>query len=185
MIIIFLDIDGVLFDNPMDGSVHRRVDERLNRIRVEGEIPEPYPDIECDRAAVDLFDPTSLHYLHKLISDINEQTQEEVGIVLSSAWRERRSLKELRDLFEQHAFSKYLIDKTPKLSGQLRGKEIAQWLKEHKAHYDVSAFVILDDWDSGLSANFPEAFVEFNPSKLFTAQEHRKALDIVLRSNKS
>lgn len=179
MVIIFLDIDGVLFYNPMDGRVHERVAERLKGR--ENEISKPYPAIEFDRAAVDLFDETSLHYLDKLIADIAQQTQQEVGIVLSSSWRIGYSLEELQDLFKQHSFSKYLIDKTPQLFSESRGREIAQWLEENKGRFDVAGFVILDDDDSGLSKNFPEAYVEFDFRRLFRAEEHQKALDVVLR----
>lgn len=177
MIIIFLDIDGVLFYNPMDGRVHKRAAERLQGKNV----PKPYPAIEFDRAAVDLFDEASLHYLDKLIADIIQQTQQEVGIVLSSSWRIGYSLEELQDLFKQHAFSKYLIDKTPEFFGKSRGDEIAQWLKENKEQHNVVGFVILDDDDSGLSKNFPEAFVKFDYRRLFKAEEHQQALDVVLK----
>lgn len=163
----------------MDGRVHRRVEERLKGR--EDEVPKPYPMIEFDRAAVDLFDPDSMQHLHKLIEDIIEQTKEEVGVVLSSSWRTGYSLEELQDLFKQHTFSNYLIDKTPNLYSKSRGEEIAQWLEENKERYKVSRFVILDDCDSGLSKNFPEAYVEFDPRKLFTAQEHQQALNIVLK----
>ena len=181
MIIIFLDIDGVLFYNPMDGMVHKRVAERL-----EGkDVPKPYPAIEFDRAAIDLFDKSSLHYFDKLIADIIQQTQQEVGIVLSSNWRIGYSLEELQDLFKQHAFSKYLIDKTPDLEDGLRGGEIAQRLKEHREEYQVSCFVILDDIDSGLSKNFPEAFVKFSHLTLFRDEEYKQALNVVLKGTAS
>lgn len=179
MIIIFLDIDGVLFYNPMDGRVHERVAERL---KGRDDIPKPYPAIEFDRAAVDLFDETSMHHLHKLIADIAEQTQQKVGVVLSSNWRVGYSLEVLQDLFKQHTFAEYLIDKTPELFAESRGQEIAQWLKENKERFNVTGFVILDDDDSGLSKNFPEAYVEFDYRKLFGPEEHKKALDVVLNT---
>jgi len=182
MVIIFLDIDGVIFYNPMDGRVHDRVEARLKGRKHE--FPQGYPMIEFDRAAVDLFDKTSLQYLDKLIEDAGQQTQQEVGIVLSSSWRSRRYLEDIQDLFKQHSFAQYLIDRTPELSyRKSRGDEIAHWLKKNKERYKISSFVVLDDYDCGLSENFPEAFVKFNHLKLFREEEYRQAMDILLKSS--
>ncbi|MGI9214341.1 MAG: hypothetical protein ACR2HS_01340 [Gammaproteobacteria bacterium] len=90
-IAIFLDIDGVIFYNPMNGMVQERVRERFKGR--EHELPIPYPNIECDKAAVDLFDQGALNYLKNLILNINKKYHKEVAIILSSACRINRSIE--------------------------------------------------------------------------------------------
>lgn len=174
---IFLDIDGVIFYNSMDGAVQQRVQERFKG--KEQELPIPYPSIECDKAAVDLFSPRALHYLNKLILHINEEFKKEVIIILSSAWRTKGTIAFLKELFKQHFFANYLVDRTPELSCKPRSQEIAQWLYKNHNHYNLSNFIILDDCDQGLSREFPEQFVPCKHNKLFGEKEYKLALSVI------
>ena len=176
-IAIFLDIDGVIFYNPMDGTVQERVKERFKGR--EHELPIPYPSIESDKAAVDLFDQSALDYLNKLILDINKKYHKEVVIVLSSAWRVNRSIEFLKELFKQHFFARYIIDKTPELSCRPRSKEISEWLLKYSKFYNLCGFVILDDYDDFLSVDFPKQFVECKHTTLFRKAEYDLAISII------
>lgn len=182
VIIIFLDIDGVIFYNPMNGMVQNRVKERLlsQGIKLER---HSYSSRECDKAAVDLFNKSALDYLNKLIDIIITKTEKPVGIVLSSAWRERRTVGFLKELFRQHEFSKYLIDKTPEgFDSGSRGKQISKWLSDNQLLYNVVNFIVLDDCDNELSSYFPKQFVQCEHQALFGADEYEKALSIVLKN---
>ncbi len=181
LVAIFLDIDGVVFYNPMDGTVHRRVTERFKGR--EHELRVPYSSEECDRAAVDLFSKSALRNLDQLIGDIHKKSQFKAGVVLSSAWRLNRTLPELKRLFQQHAFSHHLIAKTPTIVCEPRSAEVARWLSENQRLYDVRNFVVLDDCDSGFSREFPEHFVACNHRKLFGQAEYERALSIALKLN--
>lgn len=182
VIIIFLDIDGVIFYNSMNGMVQDRVKERWlsQGITLLG---KTYSSSECDKAAVDLFNKSALAYLNKLIETIISKTEKAVGIVLSSAWRERRTVAFLKELFRQHEFSKYLIDKTPDgFESGSRGKQISKWLLDNQSVYNVLNFIVLDDYDNELSNYFPEQFVQCEHRTLFGACEYEKALSIVLKN---
>jgi hypothetical protein len=179
MTIIFLDIDGVIFYNPMNGTVQRQVEERYKG--KEHLLSKPYSSAECDKAAVDLFSKSALDYLGKLMQEIGQKTGKEVTIVLSSTWREGRSTEQLKEFFKQHAFSNFLLDKTPKLSARSRAQEIATWILENHERYALSGFVVLDDYDDYLSDIFPERFVEPVHHKLFGAKEYDKALAAALK----
>lgn len=176
-IAIFLYIDGVIFYDRMNGMVQERVKERFKGR--EHELPIPYPGSECDKAAVDLFDERALNYLDKLILCINKEYQKEAIIVLSSAWRKDRTIEFLKNLFKQHSFSRYIVDKTPELSCKPRGKEIAQWLFENHKKYNLCGFIVLDDCDEGLSVEFPSQFVQCKHTTLFREKEYNLALSII------
>ena len=65
-------------------------------------------------------------------------------IVVSSTWRIGKSVSDLKQLFYNYGLpSKYIIDKTDRLSGEQRGKEIKLWLDE--TEHNIESFVILDD----------------------------------------
>jgi aminoglycoside phosphotransferase (APT) family kinase protein len=182
MTIIFLDIDGVIFYNPMNGMVQNRVKERF----IEAGKLDEYEkrafnsSQECDKAAVDLFSKQALDYLDQFIDTIKHHTNHEVGIVLSTAWRTKGDIDFLKKLFQQHRFSEYIIDKTPDTYGS-RGEQIQTWLSENQAFHDVKSFVILDDYDGGLSEAFPEQLIMCDDYKLFGPAEYQRAFSAALK----
>jgi hypothetical protein len=69
-------------------------------------------------------------------------------IVVSSTWRLGRSVEDLKQLFYNYGLqSRFIIDKTPYLSGEQRGVEIKQWLDENGEAHEVESFVVIDDDD--------------------------------------
>lgn len=176
--VIFLDIDGVVYNCPNQKDVYKKV-------------AELFPDIEtwydnrvCSIAASYFFDKGALTNLSFLIKEI-EKTRS-VWIVISSSWRENRTVEELKEtFFGIHDFSKYIVDKTPdKISkneigaycsseihkgsnSQCRAAEINYWLKQNP---EVNSYIVLDDIDNHLLTNFGERFFQICCNTLLTQE---------------
>lgn len=157
--IVFLDIDGVLFD-PLNFNINYHT-QQVKHI-----------DLVKD------FDTVALSNLHYLIDTIEYKTNKPVHIVLSSAWRMLGDFNHILELFEQHKFSKYLIDRTPYIGDYDRDLEIHAWLEKHKKNYNVINYIILDDNDFNLSTRFGKRFIHC--TRLFDASAFEKALDTIL-----
>lgn len=175
--VIFLDIDGVLYNKPDQDAVYKKVAE------LYPDAVKCYNNDICSEAAAHFFDKESLKNLDNLISEIEKTAQ--VSIVISSSWREGQSVERLKKaLFGIHNFSKYIIDKTPekieekewvtyccskkhadKYSWQCRAVEIQFWLKQNPK---ISNYVVIDDNDDHLSTNFGKKFVRTNYYTLLT-----------------
>lgn len=63
-------------------------------------------------------------------------------VVISSSWRARMTLDELRRALAARGFTGDVIDTTPRLRTGIRAHEISAWLALHP---EVAAFAILDD----------------------------------------
>jgi len=113
MKVIFVDIDGVLVTR-----------EGYMQIRRSKFAPVPF-----DKDAV------------KNLNELTDKT--EAVIVVSSSWRQGRTVQNLKKLFKSEGVTGKVIDKTPMLhlSGDSRGAQIRDWLSNHS---DVN-YVILDD----------------------------------------
>lgn len=72
----------------------------------------------------------------KLLKKAKEATN--AKIVLTSSWRYTKNAQNLKNLLAKYEI---LTDSTPFINNE-RGKEIKQWLIDHK---DIEDFVILDD----------------------------------------
>ena len=71
-------------------------------------------------------------------------------VVITSTWRLGKSVDDLKQLFYNYGVpSKYIIDKTERLSGKQRGEEIKLWLDT--TDKDIEGFVVIDD-DSDMDA---------------------------------
>lgn len=175
--VIFLDIDGVVF-NRQDGSVDEMASQLFPNQKGS------WTDDQCDIAATHLFDKMAMANLRKLIFNTRN-----ISIVLSSSWRENHPVPKLRELFAACFFSNFIIDKTPDYISKLnpeerslvssysgRGEEIAYWLQKHPT---ITNFVILDDRDEGLSKDFREHFVKIDMYKLLTDTDIAKAREIL------
>ncbi len=168
---IFLDIDGVLYRNLFDGSAIRKAKELFPK-------EKKYTNYLCSIGASHLFDRRSVQNLNEIIDKIEKLFN--VVIIISSNWREGRTVAQLRDtIFKVHKFSNYIVDKTSEGVYGSRYKEIRAWLDEHSK---IQKFIILDDWDGGLSKEFPEQFFRTNVEELLsdeiTADILRKTLGI-------
>lgn len=162
MLIIFLDIDGVLL---------RATDSPRAKTMVD---------------KVSFFEKDALLYLHHLISTCEAQ-QQKIGIVLSSDWRQNKSLIDLKRLFKQHHFSNYIVGKTSDKpnatkADSTRGLRIIQWLNAH-SNWGIKNFVIFDDCRFDIESVCKANFVRCTSGAL-SKENVAKAL-IMLRSNAS
>jgi hypothetical protein len=90
---------------------------------------------------IDDFCPIACSNLMRILEEVPN-----TRIVVSSSWRHGRSVEELRNILQKNGIvSEYVIDKTPDLKGQIRGKEIAAWLESYKGFEKIEEFVIIDD----------------------------------------
>lgn len=84
------------------------------------------------------FDPVAVSLLKGVLKSTG------ASIVLSSSWRENRTLSRLKsEVFDHYDLSSHLIDMTPVIGGETRGHEINRYLADHREA--LGNFVILDD----------------------------------------
>ncbi|MEM7495666.1 MAG: HAD domain-containing protein [Myxococcota bacterium] len=173
--IIFLDIDGVL----QPGYKQDRFEH----------------DLKADKEALAAQDPryesVGRYDLGAVRYDWNKQAverlrclceQTQAQIVISSAWRETKSLEQLQLLFRLHGLDSYVIDKTvdderpyTKTEYTRRDAQIKLYLDQHK---DIDAFVVIDDsYVSELEGTFPREFVRCY--HIFDTVRYRLALHIL------
>lgn len=159
MKVIFLDIDGVL--NSEEWAVRRF--EEMSTDAIENS----YPYGEFDKKLV--------VNLNKIVRETNAK------VVISSSWRQGRTMEELQKILDNKGFIGEVIDMTPCMGAPLgfgytvpRGCEIDWWLEqkgkfqrinwsvEEQLKYEqratVKNYVILDD-DSDMLYNQREHFV--------------------------
>ena len=98
-------------------------------------------------------------------------------IVLSSSWREGKTLAQLKALFSMYDFSQYIIDVTPKIFGP-RSNEIKAWLKNNSEQ--EKSFVVLDDCPDILSHEFGDRFLYCKD--YFTAELYQRAINVFINS---
>lgn len=157
--IIFLDVDGVL--NHATFYRNRKIDQKQQE--------QTYPLCEID--------PVCVGYLSSLV----EQTGAKV--VISSYWRNGRTIQEMQNILNYHGFTGEIIDFTPVLRNDecLRGNEILKWVKDNKEligseYHNYYNYVILDD-DSDMlywqKDNFilVDSFIGITPQTVFKAKQ--------------
>lgn len=181
IILLFLDIDGVLLSLNITNAIFQ---EFLNYIKTG--------DVEnLKRVGVNQFDKQALERLHTLISHI-EQTGRQCGIVMSSSWRSKLSVEQLKQLFSPHRFAQYIIDKTPykeglKLSwrqGQVcpfkfsRGESIDVWLRENGKKYNTQQFLVIDDTDDGISSLYGQQFLHCQDG-VFSDADLKRGIEVL------
>ena len=167
-LIIFLDIDGVLYREPIRHDFWKERKDKM--IEIFG-LLKPYSSFHYDVATAYYFDCDAVANLENFLTQANLRYN--VGIVLSSAWREGRTLEEIIQVFSPWRFSKFIIDKTVNSAYDgytkeeiqsfsygfaSRADQINHWLKNH-SHMNIAHFIIFDDQDSDLSKRFPNQFV--------------------------
>lgn len=120
---IFLDIDGVL-----NSESYYTTRETKPTTREEHNIMS--------------FDPQAIVHLNRII--------EETGalIVVSSTWRQSRSIKELQQLLDNVGVISKVYSKTPVLREEyiFRGNEIEWWLQEEQRKDGKIAFTMLSPY---------------------------------------
>jgi hypothetical protein len=168
-VIIFLDIDGVLYREPVSQDFWRDRHEKM--VELFGE-RDRYWSLHYDIATAYYFDKAAVQLLDNFIDEMSFHYN--VGIVISSAWREGRTLEEIYQVFSPWHFSEFIIDKTVS-SGYdgytteelqnfsygfaSRADQINHWLLSH-SDMNIAHFIIFDDQDSNLSKRFPAQFIQ-------------------------
>lgn len=147
---IFLDIDGVLRTHKSD----------LEWSQILGvPIPESVYDRRFDR---------------KIVSYINEVAgYTRAKIVVTSTWRVKYSLEELRQIFRDNGISAEIVGKTD--IGLNRGEEIEQYISDN----EIESYVVIDDQVKDILKHIPkERVIKADP--LIGFEDVDKAIDILL-----
>ena len=193
--LIFLDIDFVLIGNRSKYSLSNKIRSSIEKMVPAHE--RSWSELQWRTAAAEHLAPDAVENLLKLFNAASKTHS--VWIVLSSSWRNDGTLKQIReDMFKTQFFQEYIIGKTSPGAGDTwapeyskdsdscikhaedkygiklwnRADEIEYWLKDHQV--TSVPFVILDDFDDGLSKKFPKNFVKID--YLLEEQEVAKAL---------
>lgn len=175
MVLIFLDIDGVMFKAPSN----RVITEHLKK---KFPAQKTFTYEEQAGAKVDLFSLSALAALDHLISVI-EKNGKIARIVVSSNWRRYRTTRELKTLFLQHKFSNYIIDKTvdkiidPTRENN-RGVQIIDYIAQKGLNYNVVGYVALDDIDDNMSV-LGDRFIRCDANRLFGMPESEEAIKVL------
>lgn len=83
------------------------------------------------------FDPSCVQHLNKIVAITH------ANVVISSSWREGRTLSQLKSIFQENGIGDCIVGMTPCLGeGVIRGREIQTYLNDCS---DVDAFIIIDD----------------------------------------
>ena len=199
--IIFLDIDGVLIEardlDPLPTLIRQKLVELFGP---KDDQYREYTALQWRIAASHFLQQSAVENLEKLIQKICVVSP--VAIVLSSAWRLDGSSDEIKaQMFATSSFSRFIIDKTPdedwwrRRKGEeelspialekygfplrTRGSEIDYWLRENREKWHIQNFVILDDYDNGISKLFPDQFVEVR--RLLSEMDIERAYDILTK----
>lgn len=155
--VLFLDIDGVL---QPDQSIHRY------RFHIQKEDKgNLYPNAIADQTGIEhlrdlkWYDvaAVSLDWEEDAVSNLREillGCGKKIEIVLSSSWRETKSLEDMKALFAVHNLDFFLTDMCPLDNFCSKRRAIELYLKEHP---DLKDYVIVDD--ENLLADFPGHFV--------------------------
>lgn len=106
---IFLDIDGVLGPSTYTDreQIFQKAKEVLGR-------PHGYYCNNgcntCSMVQAHLFKKEVVQHLEDLIERIRDLA--EVHLIISSTWRQKRTIEELKQIFHMHPFAQYIVDKT-------------------------------------------------------------------------
>jgi len=186
-VIIFLDIDGVLYREPTRDDFWQERHEKI--IKMFGKL-DRYCSFHYDAATTYYFNQEAVGLLEYFIDYMNLHYH--VGIVISSAWREGHTLEELRQIFSPWRFSEFIIDKTVSSSYDgytkeelqnfsfgyaSRADQINHWLQNHSG-MNITHFVIFDDQDSGFSKRFPDQFIHIKRYYL-SEEDISKAIEAI------
>ena len=147
---IFLDIDGVL-------RTHKSDLEWSLLLGV------PIPLSVYDRR----FDRKIVSYINEIVGYTRAK------IVVTSTWRVKHSLEELKQIFRDNGITSEIVGKTD--IGLNRGEEIEQYISEN----EIENYVVIDDQVSDILKHIPkERVIKVNPIEGF--EDVDKAIDILL-----
>ena len=147
---IFLDIDGVL---------------RTHKSDLE------WSQLLCVPIPLSVYDR---RFDKKIVSRINEVVgYTRAKIVVTSTWRVKHSLEELKQIFRDNGIVAEVVGKTD--IGLNRGEEIEQYIHDN----EIERYVVIDDQVGDILKHIPkERVIKVNPIKGF--EDVDKAIDILL-----
>ena len=151
--VLFLDIDGVM--QPTNQRFYG------NRFKLPPEERERFPKMIAEKTGIEHLkvlnkNDVAAVYLDwhetavKNLKSILEGCTPNVEIVLSSSWRETRSMQDLKALFAIHGLDGYLVDACPTDLFCTKAQGIEMYLEEHPL---LRNYVIVDD--ENLLGKFP------------------------------
>lgn len=151
--VLFLDIDGVM--QPTDQRFYG------NRFKLSREEMKRFPETIAKKTGIehlkelDKYDVAAVYLdWHKKavenLKSILEGCTPNVEIVLSSNWRETKSLQDMKALFAIHGLDGYLVDACPTDILCTKAQGIEMYLEEHPL---LRNYVIVDD--ENLLSKFP------------------------------
>lgn len=137
--VVFLDIDGVLQPTDREDRFNHDLDETC-RMLVEKFGDQGYLMLDKYDVGAVYYDwsDVAVRNLKRLLDSC------EAEIVLSSNWKDYRTMEDMRRLFHIHGLDKYITDMTPIRRLVPKREEIMEYLEEHpKLQY----YVVIDDED--------------------------------------
>lgn len=155
--VIFLDIDGVVaterawiksisdwydIDNADDAD-----EIREQKIEYNAYVPD-YNMMFWP------FDPIAVNYLHRIV-----RYNEDVKIVLSSTWREDKTLRGIQHIFRLKGLQIPVISFTRELGAVDRGIEILDWFDQHH-EYIVTHWCVLDDMGNSIRRHVGDKLIQ-------------------------
>ena len=147
---IFLDIDGVLRTHKSD-------------LEWSLQLGVPIPLSVYDRR----FDRKIVSYINEVVGYTRAK------IVITSTWRVKHSLEELKQIFRDNGITAEIVGKTD--IGLNRGEEIEQYISEN----EIENYVVIDDQVNDILKHIPkERVIKVDPIKGF--EDVEKAIDILL-----
>jgi diphthamide synthase subunit DPH2 len=147
---IFLDIDGVLRTHKSD-------------LEWSLQLGVPIPLSVYDRR----FDRKIVSYINEVVGYTRAK------IVITSTWRVKHSLEELKQIFRDNGINAEIVGKTD--IGLNRGEEIEQYISEN----EIENYVVIDDQVNDILKHIPkERVIKVDPIKGF--EDVEKAIDILL-----
>lgn len=152
--VIFLDMDGVMIHDRHTSPLREQIGEKMKELYGK----RNYLDIEYVYTYSFFLYERSVSLLHALIAYLNERCR--IRIVMSSAWKDHGTLDQLKDALKQHAFSRFIIDKTPYIDYCNKNKEISSWLSNNK----VDKYIVFDDQDHHYFSNHIDNFLRVDSS---------------------
>jgi len=164
-VIIYLDIDEVMYDS-QNTEIQAKVIKEYDKIwGVNKKVSQEH----VEKAKVKHFDTDAINNLSFLLQEVSSAV-----IVISSFWRNGKTILDLRELFTQ--FGKYVIDKTENIDGDLRTEEVLAHIKKNKLEKNKK--VIFDDQLYGfLESSLSDVYI--NVKKLLTFTQALRAVSIV------
>lgn len=163
---IFLDIDGVLNSDLYMSSATYLAEVTALGLEPKGtEVVNKAHHLHLDPAAI------------KLLNSLVEKSGAKV--IISSTWRKKYSLSELRTMLQGRGATFEIHGVTPaKMSWRPRGLDISAFLyNANKTDGVPEAFVILDDVDE--FSKFQDQFVQTSENTGLTQKEVGRALKIL------